>query len=193
MLHRAEEGCDSAAVIVVADLRFCIGFQHTAGVGFEQFQKSGSKHERDRQKLRCLVSCKPVGHPLISRTAGIHTECNIAALVIDQNGNVQIIGCEIQLVIETGIGVLRAAVIDVVEHLLHQCLVIGLMSACQLTGDHKAAVLEKTLDGDTATAVMVKAVGHNGICNLVTDLVGVSCGYLFTCNDSHILVPPDND
>jgi hypothetical protein len=53
------------------------------------------------------------------------------------------------------------------------------MSAGQLTGDHKTAVLEKTLNCDTAAAVMLKAVSHNGICDLVTDLVGMSCGYLF--------------
>lgn len=83
------------------------------------------------------------------------------------------IGCEIQLVIKTCIGTLCSAVVDAVKHALHQCLVVGLMGAGQFTGDHKAAVLEKALDGDTAVVVMLQAVGHDSICDLVTDLVGV--------------------
>ena len=35
---------------------------------------------------------------------------------------------------------------------------------------------------------MLKAVCHDSICDLVTDLVGVSCGYLFGSNYSHSLV-----
>lgn len=55
----------------------------------------------------------------------------------------------------------------------------------QLSGNDKTAVLEKALDCHTAISVMPQAVGHNGICDLITDLVGVSCGYLFTCDDPH--------
>ena len=191
MLHRAEEGRDPAAVIVEADLCFCISFQHTARVGFQYFQKSGSQHKGNREHFRRFVGRISVHHALISRTAGIHTERTVAALVIDQNRNVQIIGCEIELVIKSGICVLCTAVIDAVKHILHELLIIRLVCACQLTGNHKTAVLEKALDGDTAVSVMLKAVRHNGICNLVTDLVGMSCGYLFGSNASHSLNPPD--
>jgi hypothetical protein len=65
---------------------------------------------------------------------------------------------------------------------------------CQLPSNNKAAVLEKALNRHTAASVMLKAVGYNGICNLVTDFVGMSCGYLFGCdNFSHSLFPPDKN
>ena len=179
MLYGAEEGRDSAAVIVEADLRLGICFQHTAGVHFQQFQKFCRQNVGDREEFRCFVGSVTVHHTLIACTARIHTERNVIALVIDQNRNVQIIGGEVQLVVKSRIAVLSASVVDAVEYLLNQSLVVRLMGTGQLTGDHKAAVLEKTFYRNATAAVMLKAVGHDCICDLVTDLVGMSCGNLF--------------
>ncbi|OPZ17242.1 MAG: hypothetical protein BWZ04_02932 [Firmicutes bacterium ADurb.BinA205] len=190
MLYRAEEGCDSAAVIVVADLCLCICFQHSAWICFEQFEKFRSHHKRNRKHFRRFVCGISEHNALISGAALIHTEGDIAALVVNENGNVQIVRCEIQFVIKSGIAVFCTAVIDAVKHILHEPFVIRLMRTCQLAGNDKAAVLEKTLDSDTTVCVMLKAVSHNCVCDLVTDLVGMSCRYLFTSNDFHILSPP---
>ena len=179
MLYRAAEGRDSAGIIIEADLRLGIGFQHTAGVRFQKFQKSGCDHIRDREQFRRFVGRIAIHHTLISGATNIHTEGNVTALMIDQNRNIQIISSEVQLVVKSRIAVLSASVVDVVEYLLHQSLVVRLMGTGQLTGDHKAAVLEKTFYRNTTAAVMLKAVGHDCICDLVTDLVGMSCGNLF--------------
>ena len=57
-----------------------------------------------------------------------------------------------------------------------------------LTGNKKLALFQQTLDCHTGVPVMLKDVGHDGICDLVTDLIGMAIADLFTSDDlTHVL------
>ena len=55
-------------------------------------------------------------------------------------------------------------------------------------GSKELALFQQTLDRHTGVLVMLENVGHNGICNLVTDLIGMTIADLFTSDDlTHVL------
>ena len=57
-----------------------------------------------------------------------------------------------------------------------------------LAGNKKLALFQQTLNRHTGVPVMLKNVGHNSICNLVTDLIGMTIADLFTSdNFTHVL------
>lgn len=57
-----------------------------------------------------------------------------------------------------------------------------------LTGNKKLTLFQQTLDCHTGVPVMLKNVGHNNICDLVTDLIGMTIADLFTSDDlTHVL------
>lgn len=70
-----------------------------------------------------------------------------------------------------------------VKDLQHQGCVIGLVGAGQFTGDGDVVVFDQDFDGHTAILVMLKAVCHNRVGNLITDFVGVTVGNLFTSDN----------
>ena len=59
------------------------------------------------------------------------------------------------------------------------------MSARQLTGDNDVAVLDQDLNRHTAVFVVLQAIRHNRIGNLIADLIGMAIAYLFTSDDFH--------
>ena len=55
-------------------------------------------------------------------------------------------------------------------------------------GNKELTLFQQTLDCHTGVPVMLKDVGHNSICDLVTDLIGMTIADLFTGNNlTHVL------
>ena len=55
-------------------------------------------------------------------------------------------------------------------------------------GNKELALFQQTLYCHTGVPVMLKDVGHNSICDLVTDLIGMTIADLFTGNNlTHVL------
>ena len=60
-----------------------------------------------------------------------------------------------------------------------------------LTGNKKLALFQQTLDCHTGVLVMLKNIGHDGICDLVTDFIGMAIADLFTGDNlTHGFRPP---
>ena len=75
---------------------------------------------------------------------------------------------------------------DAVKDLLDQFPVIRRMAAGQLTGDHQLVVLHQTFDDNTGSGIVLQAIRHDGIRNLVAQLVRMAIGHLLTSKNSHI-------
>lgn len=57
-----------------------------------------------------------------------------------------------------------------------------------LAGNKELTLFQQTLNRHTGVPVMLKNVGHNGICDLVTDLIGMAIADLFTGDNlTHVL------
>ena len=57
-----------------------------------------------------------------------------------------------------------------------------------LTSNKKLALFQQTLNRHTSVLVMLEDVGHNGICDLVTDLIGMAVANLLTGDNlTHVL------
>ena len=67
-----------------------------------------------------------------------------------------------------GIGVANAP-----QYFAAQDLIIGRVCGSDLAGDEDHTVLDHTLHGDAAVAVVAEAVGDDGVGDLVTNLVRV--------------------
>ena len=173
VLYRAEEGGNAAGIVVEADLRFGIGAEHLAGMVFKQFQKLGRYHEGKRHHLRSLVGGITVHDALISCPILVHTERNIRRLFGYQNADIHTL-----LYAST-----QSVVPDSPQHIICQLAVIRLVLAGHLSGDKKLTVFHHALNRNAAVFVVLEAVGHDGIRNLIADFIGMPVGYLFTGDD----------
>ena len=63
------------------------------------------------------------------------------------------------------------------------------MGAGQFSCDNQLVSLKQALDGNTGFGIMLQAVRHNGVCDLVTKLIRVSLRDLFRCEYPHNLFP----
>ena len=74
---------------------------------------------------------------------------------------------------------------------MNDLVVVGLVVGGDLTSDEELALFQKTLDGHTGVLVMLKNIGHDGICDLVTDFIGMAIADLFTGDNlTHGFRPP---
>ena len=65
------------------------------------------------------------------------------------------------------------------------------MFAGQLTGSNQAMVFQQTLSRYTAVLIMLQAIGHDSIRDLIADFIGMAVADLFTgVNFTHWLSPP---
>ena len=77
---------------------------------------------------------------------------------------------------------------DAVEHIVDDLVVVWPVIGSDFAGNKKLALFQQTLDCHTGVLVMLKNVGHNSICDLVTDLIGMTIADLFTSDDlTHVL------
>ena len=170
VLHRTEEGGDPAGVVVVADL--CLGIcpEHLARMVLQQLQELGGDHVGDRHLFGGLVGGVAVHDALVTGTALIHAQCNIRRLIIDQDADAEQFP-EIKT---------HLVCTDAGDDLMDDLLVVGLVIGGDLAGDKELAAFQQTLDRYTGVLVVLKDVGHNGICDLVTDLIRVTVADLLT-------------
>ncbi len=64
------------------------------------------------------------------------------------------------------------------------------MRAGQLTGDDDVVIFDQTLDRDTALRIVLQAVRHNRICDLIADFIRMAIADLLTGDNlAHILFP----
>jgi hypothetical protein len=62
--------------------------------------------------------------------------------------------------------------------------------AGQLTGDDDVVILDQALDSDSALRVVLQAIRHNRIRDLITDFIGMAIADLLTCDNlAHFLFP----
>ena len=178
MLHRTEEGGDASGVVIVADLRLGIRSEHFRRMVLQQLQELGGDHVRDRHLLRRLVGGIAIHDALVTGTALVHTQCNIWRLLVHQNADAEKLGQVPAQLFGT----------DAVEHIVDNLVVVWPVIGGDLTGNKKLTLFQQTLDRHTGVPVMLKNVGHNSICDLVTDLIGMTIADLFTSDDlTHVL------
>ena len=63
---------------------------------------------------------------------------------------------------------------------MDELLVVGLVVGGDLAGNKELAAFQQTLDCHTGVLVVLEDVGHNGVCDLVTDLVWMTIADLLT-------------
>ena len=177
VLNGAEESRDLAAVVVEADLRLGIRTEHLAGVVFQDLQELGGHHERDGQQLHGLVGRVTVHHALVTRTALVHTKSDVRALLVHKNLN---LGASIQEVV-----VSELVKADVLEHITHQLSIVRIVLAGQLTGNDHDPILDEDFNGDSGILVVLEYIRHDGICDLVTDFIGMTVADLLTSDNFH--------
>ena len=178
MLHGTEEGGDTTGVVIVADLCLGICTEHLRRMVLQQLQELGSDHIRDRHLLCRLVGGVAIHDSLVTGTALIHTKCNIRGLLVHQNADAKKLGQVPAQLFST----------DAVEHIVDNLLIVWPVIGGDLAGNKELTLFQQTLNRHTGVPVMLKNVGHNGICNLVTDLIGMAIADLFTGDNlTHVL------
>ena len=178
MLHGAEEGGDSAGVVIVADLRLGICSEHLGRMVLQQLQELGGNHVRDWHLLCCLVGGVAIHDALVTGTALVHTQCNVRGLLVHQNADAKKLG-------QVPPQLFGA---DAIEHIMDDLVVVWPVVGGDLAGNKELALFQQTLDRHTGVPVMLKNVGHNSICDLVTDLIRMAIADLFTGDNlTHVL------
>ena len=138
----------------------------------------GGDHVRNWHLLCRLVGGVAIHDSLVTGTALIHTQCNIRGLLVHQNADAKKLGQVPAQLFST----------DAVEHIVDNLLIVWPVIGGDLAGNKKLALFQQTLNRHTGVPVVLKNVGHNGICNLVTDLIGMTIADLFTSDDlTHVL------
>ena len=181
MLHGAEEGGDTTGVVIVADLRLGICPEHLRRMVLQQLQELGGDHVRDRHLLCRLVGGVAIHNSLITGTALVHTKRNIRRLLVHQNADAKKLGQIPPQLFGT----------DAVEHIVNDLLIVWPIIGGDFAGNKELALFQQTLDRHTGVPVMLENVGHDGICDLVTDLIWMAIADLFTGDDlTHWFRPP---
>ena len=178
VLHGAEEGSDASGVVVVADLCLGICTEHLGRMILQQLQELGGDHVRDWHLLCRFIGGITIHDALVTCTALVHTERNIRGLLVHQNADAKKLG-------QVPPQLFGA---DAIEHIMDDLVVVWPVVGGDLAGNKELALFQQTLDRHTGVPVMLKDVGHDGICDLVTDLIGMAIADLFTSDDlTHVL------
>ena len=74
----------------------------------------------------------------------------------------------------------QSVVPDTPQHIICQLVVVGLMLTGQLSGNEKPAIFQHALNRHTAVLVVLEAIGHDGVRNLVADFIGMAVADLLT-------------
>ena len=144
----------------------------------QQLQELGGDHVRDRHLLCRLVGGIAVHDALVTGSALIHTQCNIRGLFVHQNADAKQVGQIPAQLFKPDAG----------KHIVNDLLVVRLVVCGDLASNEKLTLFQQTLDCHTGVSVMLENIGHNGICDLVTDLIGMTIADLFTSDDlTHVL------
>ena len=165
MLHGAEEGGDAATLIIVADLGFCIRFEHFAVQAFQVMDEACRNRKRNREHLRGFIGGIAKHDALISGTAFVYTKSDVSRLLADHAFHFESLIAEF----------VNA---DTVHDLADQFCIVRLMAAGDLSGDDDGVIFNQAFHRHTAVLVMGEAVSDNCICDLVTDLIHMATGYL---------------
>ena len=159
MLHRAEEGRDTSAVIVVAHLCLCIRHQHRTAETLQLSDETGSDRKRKGQEFRCFVCCVAVHDALVSGASLINAHGDVRGLLTDKAPYIHT--------------VIEAVKADAAEDTCYDLCIVRCPCTCQFSGDDDGVVLDKTFNSYTAVLIVLKAVCDDGIRDLVTDLIYV--------------------
>ena len=179
VLHGAEEGGDTTGVVIVTDLCLGICSEHLGRMVLQQLKELGGDHVRDRHLFGGLVGGVAIHDSLVTGTALIHAQCNIRGLLVHQNADAKKLGQIPSQLFMT----------DAVKHIVNDLVVVWPVVGSDLAGNKELALFQQTLDRYTGVPVMLKNVGHDGICNLVADFIGMTIADLFTGdNFTHVHV-----
>ena len=163
VLGADEERIDTAFAVVIGDLGFGIREQRGMVLRSQTFDGAGRQHERDRQHLAGLIGGIAEHHSLVAGTFAVNAKGNVRALLCQLDGEVEVIA-DAGLVLEQFKG--------------NETLDIGLVLRGDLAGYGDVVVLDQRLHCHTAGPVMFQAVRHDGIRDLVADLIGMPGGHL---------------
>ena len=136
----------------------------------QQGQELGGNHVRDRHLFCRLIGGVAVHNALVTGAALVHTECDVRRLLVHQDADTKHLAHVPSQLFGTDAG----------KHIVDDLLVVGLIVGGDLASNKKLALFQQTFDRHTGVLVMLEDVGHNGICDLVTDLVGMAVADLFT-------------
>ena len=77
---------------------------------------------------------------------------------------------------------------DAVEHIVDDLVVVWPVIGSDFASNKELALFQQTLNRHAGVLVMLKDVGHDGICDLVTDLIRMAVTDLFTGDNlTHVL------
>lgn len=144
----------------------------------QQLQELGGNHVRDWHLLCRLVGGVAIHDALVTGTALVYTHCNVRGLLVHQNADAEKLG-------QVPPQLFGA---DAIEHIVDDLLIVWPVVGSDLAGNKELALFQQTLDRHTGVPVMLKNVGHNGICDLITDFIGMAVADLFTGDNlTHVL------
>ena len=170
VLHGAEEGSDATSVVIIADLCLGICTEHLRRMVLQQLQELGGDHVRDWHLLCCLVGGIAIHDALVTGTALVHTQCNVRGLLVHQNADAKKLSQVPAQLFGT----------DAVEHIVDNLVVVWPVIGSDFTGNKKLALFQQTLNRHAGVLVVLKDVGYDGICDLITDLIRMAVADLFT-------------
>ena len=165
VLHGAEEGGDAATLIIIADLGFCIRFEHFAVQAFQVMDEACRNRKRNREHLRGFIGGIAKHDALIAGTAFVYTKSDVSRLLADHAFHFESLIAEF----------VNA---DTVHDLADQFCIVRLMAAGDLSGDNDGVVFDQAFYRHATVLVMGEAVRDNRICDLVADLIHMTTGYL---------------
>ena len=144
----------------------------------EKLQELGGDHVGNRHLLCRLVGGIAIHDSLVTGTALIHTQCNVRGLLVHQNADAKKLGQVPAQLFGT----------DTIEHIVYDLVVVWAVIGSDFASNKELALFQQTLNRHAGVLVMLKNVGHNGICDLVTDLIRMAVADLFTGDNlTHVL------
>ena len=141
----------------------------------QDLQKSRRHHKGNGQKFRRFIGGIAVHDALITGTAFIHAKRDVRRLLLHHNDEIR----ELRIA--------ETLPADAVKDLLDQFPIIRRMAAGQLTGNYQLVVFHQAFDGHTGSGIVLQAIRHDGICNLIAQLVRMAIGHLLTSKNSHFI------
>ena len=129
------------------------------------------QYEGHRQHFPGFIGSISKHHTLIASALLIHTESDVTGLL----GNLRF---QLEALIQFRLGKQK--------DIPHETADIRFMLGCDFSGHIHMVVLNHGLNRHTAVAVVLQTVGHDGVADLVANLVGMPGGHLFA-GKKHVL------
>ena len=181
MLHGAEKCGNATSVVIIADLCLGICTEHLSWMILQQLQELGCYHVWNRHLLCRFVCSVTVHDSLVTGTTLIHAECDVRRLFVHQNADANSVAKVEAHLLRTNVS----------NHIVYELMVVRLIVSRHLASNKELVLLQQAFDCDTRILVVLQNIRHDGVCNLVTDFIGMAVADLFTGNDlAHGSCPP---